>query len=166
MPGENMEAIRSVDGTREFNIILVRLKSVFFDAPRATELPPRPHGSETGEVEFKVSTKTWRFHEHRYALEIHLDVHMSQDGTTVINLALDQLGTFRVIGYSADEAVGLLRTKGVESLYPYARELVHSLAGRAGFQRLQLPPLVIEGAGSEGWVAASDQSGSWLTHLD
>jgi preprotein translocase subunit SecB len=128
---------------RHFSIRQVYLRNVSFDAPRLADFPQHVLEGDMDKVEFNVVSTARQFLDDRYALEVRFDVHATLEDVTVFRATVDELGTFIVVGYTHEEAMDLLRTEGIEAVYPYARELIQSLAGRCGVQRLGLPAVAI-----------------------
>jgi protein-export chaperone SecB len=143
MVSANSGAASTVAAGKVFSMSQVLLKTVSFDAPLATELPRKPDDIDMDKVELSFATKAWRFLNDRYALEVRFDVQASRKGVSAFHAVVEEIGTFRVVGYTEEQIGDLLRTRGVEAIYPYARELIHSLASRCGAQRLGLPAVAL-----------------------
>lgn len=79
-----------------------------------------------------------------YDVEVHMSVRATAGGKCLFLVEVKQGGLVELLGYGKEEADFVLRTRGVEALYPYVRELVNSLVVRGGFPRLALRPLDFE----------------------
>lgn len=124
-----------------FELRLVFLKDVSFESPH---VPGVLFGHEQPELKLGIES-TYRLRE-KDLFEVALDVtvHATAGDKSLFIIEVKHGGLFEVRGYPTDETVMLLRTKGPEALYPYARELVASLVSRGGFPRLQLRPINFE----------------------
>ena len=75
-----------------------------------------------------------------YDVDLQLSVQAMAGEKRLFLVEVKQSGLFELLGYQKDEADFVLRTKAVETLYPYGRELVNSLVGHGGFPRLTMRP--------------------------
>jgi preprotein translocase subunit SecB len=133
--------------SRQCNLKLLYIKDVSFEAPA---VPGVLFGHPEPVLEFNVSnTYTLSLEASGklgevYAVLVSVNVHARVGEKTLFLIEVQQGGLFELVGYGEDEKDFVLRTKAPEALYPYARELVSSLASRAGFPRLRLTPFNFE----------------------
>jgi len=78
--------------------------------------------------------------------ELILILYINANGKDgmVFRAIVEQVGLFKVTGYPENEISDLLRTKGAEMLYPYAREFILSMIGRAGLEQFSLKPMTFD----------------------
>ncbi len=137
--GSSPAAADSPAPRKEFSIRRVNLRRMGFDAPLVPNVAA--HNIDWENIELHTQRESRRLDENRYELVFTLYVHMKDDNGTVLQVTVEEVGIFRVLGYPEEEALALLRTKGAEQVYPYAREAVLSLVGRADIPNLGLKPL-------------------------
>ena len=125
----------------------VYVKDVSFEAPG---VPGILFGHEQPELLFDVAN-TYELCADAsvrlgdvYSVLVRITVQARAGDKTLFLIEVEQGGLFEVAGCSDEERDRLLRTRGAEALYPYARELVSSLVSRAGFPRLQLRAINFE----------------------
>jgi len=83
--------------------------------------------------------------DNRFELTLVLYVNAtSLDGEMVFRAIVEEVGVLKVTGYPEEEIADLLRTKGAEMIYPYAREFILSMIGRAGIPQFSLKPMTFE----------------------
>lgn len=140
MIGENGPGPDDTSIRKEFSIGQVFLKNAAFDAPSVPRMNYGVESMEWNDVDISIGSSAQRLLEDRYEVILHLGVHAKRDGVTVFRATVEQVGVFRVKGYTDEEARAVLPIRGGELVYPYAREFVLSMLGRSGVQRLQLPP--------------------------
>ncbi len=133
---------------RQCNLLQLFVKGASFEAP---QVPGILFGHDQPELVFDV-TNTYEICSEAsaklgevYSVIVRVTVQAEAGGKTLFLIEVEQGGLFEITGYATDdERDRLLRIKGGEALYPYARELVGSLVSRAGFPRLQLKPVNFE----------------------
>lgn len=120
------------------------LKDVSFEAPRVPGIlfghgPPAVeyHVSNT----YQLSVEASRNLGEVYDVTVHVTVKATGGDKVLFLIEVQQGGLFELKGYTAEEQETVLHTRAPEALYPYVRELVASLAHRAGFPRLSLQPI-------------------------
>jgi preprotein translocase subunit SecB len=130
------------------NLLQLFVKGVSFEAP---SVPGILFGHQQPELFFDV-TNSYEFSAEAsaklgdvYSVVVRVTVSAKAGDKTLFLIEAEQGGLFEVTGYEDQDARDkVLRVKGAEALYPYARELVGSLVSRAGFPRLQLRPVNFE----------------------
>jgi len=150
------------DGTgKGFNLRRAFLKGARFEAEN---LPSVLRGDIQPELGFRIASSYQWLTQDRVNILLKLMLTATAADRTILEIEVQQCGTFEVWGHSAEEAELLFRTKGLDYLYPYARELVSTFTGRAGLQNVILEPLVfsaIHAAGqlSGGVIQVEDAAG-------
>lgn len=134
-PGEN-------DGkpaqSPQCNLRLLYLRDLSFESPHVPEIL---FGHEQPELKLSIESSHKIREKDVFDVLLELTVHAMAGEKSLFLIEVKQGGIFEISGYSTDETLALLKTKALEALYPYARELVSSLVSRGGFPRLQLRPL-------------------------
>lgn len=138
MVSESVAGAAEAVSSKQFRIRRVSLRRLAFEAPDAPWIPTAKIDWEN--VEVHVGRELGGIRNDRYELVLTLYVHATADNETVFRGTAEQIGVFEVAGYSDEEASDLLRTKGAEQVYPYARELILSILGQSGVQNLGLKP--------------------------
>ena len=125
--------------TKRFTLLNVFLKDLSFEAPQTPQIlygHGRPEIQISMESQHKLRDKDKRTDVFDVILET--TVHVTAEDKSLFLIELKQGGVFEIAGYSTEETLAMLKTKALETLYPYARELISSLASRGGFPRLNL----------------------------
>ena len=135
--GSNTEATQS----RQCNLRLLYLRDLSFESPH---VPGILLGHEQPDLKMTVESSHKMRDKDIYEVLLEVSVHAMAGEKSLFLIEVKQGGVFEITGYSTDETLAILKTKAMEALYPYARELISSLASRGGFPRLQLRPLNFE----------------------
>lgn len=139
MPSEAPAGEAAADGAaRRFVLKKVYLKGATFDGPEMPGIQPADHQPE---IAFRVGSSHIWTSDTRAHLLLRLTLTATIGERQVFDIQVQQCGVFNVVGFDQEEAGLLLRTKGLEDLYPYARELVSDFIGRCGLTNIQLEPL-------------------------
>jgi len=144
------------DGSRKFVLQALHLKDLSFEAPNNPG-----QFSQKGvepDVQLSLSSGNRKLAEDTFEVTLHLSIHTTAAEQTMFLVELDQVGIFRVEGYSDDETRIILGTHCPTTLYPYARELVSSLVSKGGF-----PPLVLQHIDFDALYAQSSQQSGDVT---
>lgn len=130
---------------RSFELGRVLLQRVAFEAPKVRLLDLA--AIDRNDVQFEVSSEVSDRVNDVYELLLTVNVKVTSGGKKAVDISVEYIGTFRVTGYSDAEAAGLVRSRGAEHIYPYAREMIHSTANRCGLHNLALPHFKFDTAG-------------------
>lgn len=128
-------------GTRQCNLRMLFLKDLSFESPH---VPGVLFGHEQPELKFSIESRHKLREKTLFEVLLNMTVHAKAGEKSLFLIELEQGGLFEIEGYSTEETMYLLKTKCPETLYPYARELISSMASRGGFPRLQLRALDFE----------------------
>jgi len=126
---------------KRIQLQLLYLKDLSVEAPH---VPGILFGHPVPDLKYSVETKHKMRDKDLYDVQLEISVHATGGDKTLFLIELKQGGLFEVTGYTSEDTATILRTRAPEALYPYARELVSSLASRAGFPRLQLRTIDFE----------------------
>lgn len=150
---------------QQCNLLQLYVKDVSFEAPG---VPGILFGHEQPDLIFDVSN-TYELCADAsarlgdvYGVLVRVTVQAHAGDRTLFLIEVEQGGLFELTGGNDEERDRLLRTRAVEALYPYARELVSSLVSRAGFPRLQLRAINFESRYSAAMREFHEASGATL----
>jgi preprotein translocase subunit SecB len=144
MAVERAEVEATSGPTKGFSLRQVWLRSCSFDAPLVPRMHFLPDGTIGDDLRLGTTSEALKLLDDRYEVALYLDVQSTRGDETLFRAVTWVVGVFQVVGYEDEEAREVLRTKGAELMYPYAREIVSSMVSRAGVQRLALPTLASE----------------------
>lgn len=126
---------------RQLQIQKVYVKDCSVESPNAPAV-----FAESGEPQFKLDLGVGHTHvsENRYEVVVTLSATASAGDRTLFLIEVHQAGLFDIIGFADNELEAMLQIWGATQLFPYAREMVSSLAAHAGFPPVILPPVNFE----------------------
>ena len=127
---------------RNLDLRSAKLRKVGFEAPDVRSI--NVDKIDWDNVEVYVQREIGDRLEDRFELILVLYVNANGEDGMVFRAIVEEVGLFKVTGYPEEEIGNLLRTKGAEMLYPYAREFVLSMIGRAGIPQFSLKPMTFE----------------------
>lgn len=129
-------------GGPECLLLQLFIKNVSFEAPA---VPGILFGHDQPALSFDVSNTYELCAEASaklgevYTVTVRVTVEARASDKALFLIEVEQGGLFEVRGYTSEEQLDrALRITAAETLYPFAREMVSSLVGRAGFPRLQI----------------------------
>lgn len=127
-----------------FNVHSVYLKDLSFEAP----LSPKVFNEEwKPRINFDLQMSSEVISEaesvHEVVLHITVTVKLGEEKQekTAFLVEVKQAGAFLIQDFSPDDVKQILATTCPTVLFPYAREIVSSLATRGGFPQMVLPPI-------------------------
>jgi preprotein translocase subunit SecB len=128
------------DRTTEFIIQRIYVKDLSLECPRS----PQAFQEEwQPELNLQVTMST-RSVQDSYELVLQVTVTASSQGKTLFLIEIKQAGLFKLKGFTAEQNQQILGITCPTILFPYAREAVSDLVGRAGFPPLYLSPVNFE----------------------
>lgn len=121
---------------RELQILAVYLKDCSVESPNAPAV-----FAEQGETQFNLNldVKHTDVEGNRIEIVISISATAKRGDKTLLLIEAQQAGLFHVKGFEGDELTALLEIWGPAQVYPYAREVVASMASKAGFPQIVLP---------------------------
>jgi preprotein translocase subunit SecB len=124
---------------RQFNLGRIYVKDVSFEAPNTpevfTEQPANP------DIQLNLRTTQRNLPNGFVEVVLHVSAHAKAGEKTVFLIEVEQAGAFQVVGYTPDETRAIIGIACPNTLFPYAREVVSSLAQHGGFPPLYLQPI-------------------------
>lgn len=143
----NQSGPRAASGSRQCNLLQIYLKDLSFEAPR---VPGILFGHRRPGLQFdlanhyslcvEASAKLGEI----FAVEVMVRLEARDENQPLFLIEVTQGGLFELVGYPVEEKDYVLRTRAVELVYPWVRETVSSLVGRAGFPRVQMQVIDFE----------------------
>ncbi len=133
--------------TKECNLLYLYLHDVSFEAPH---VPSVLFGHKRPSLEFDYSTDYTLSADKSsdlgevYSVTVQVTVKATDEDKTLFLIEVRQGGIFEVVGCPPEDLDFFLRTKPVETLFPFCRELITSLVARAGFPNVRLRAIDFE----------------------
>ena len=127
---------------RKFMIEQVFTDKCSFEAPKPLyrlEKEWKPNAN------LDLDVKTTSLKDSIYEVTLIISVSVSIDGEKVFDTSVEQVGAFRIEGYENNELNQLLNSFCPTILYPYSRQVIADMVGRANFPPLHLSPVDFEG---------------------
>lgn len=122
----------------QFVIQGIYLKDMSFESPmgaKAFQEKLKPN------VNQDISTKTEKVSDNQYEVTLTVTVNVKAGENTVYLVEVHQAGIFLIKGIQGQQLAQVLNTHCPASLFPYAREVIDSVAVKGGFPPLALPPI-------------------------
>jgi len=113
----------------------------------SVELPNAPQvflGSFTPQIEVQLENAAERLGDATYEVVVKVTVTAKEGDKTCFLIEVAQAGIFEISGVAQPDLDPILGIACPNILFPYARETVADLIGRAGFPPLHLTPVNFE----------------------
>lgn len=146
--GEDMNTTPNQDNKGSLEIYNVYLKDFSFEAPSS------PHiftgdGKPKIELNLEMATAILSEEHHIYEIVLHITATSTlgeekEKAKPVFQIDMLQAGAFVLKGYTEEGLKRVLATTCAGMIYPYAREVISSMANRGGFPPLHVPPIDFE----------------------
>lgn len=125
-----------------FNIEKLYVKDVSLEVPGAPKVFLE---REQPQVDMELSTKGEKIDDGYYHVELKVTVTAKYPTKTLFLIEASQCGVFQIRGVPDADMEPVLSVACPNILFPYAREVVSDLSGRAGFPPVVLAPVNFEG---------------------
>lgn len=122
----------------EFGVQRVFVKDISFESPRAPDVFKEQWGPQ---VNMELRTNNKKIEDGLYEVGLELTLQATKDEKSVFVIELEQAGIFVVKGVEGEELKRVLATFCPNFLFPYAREVVDSLAVKGSFPPIMLAPI-------------------------
>jgi len=142
MGGEGKNTGESGESPIELTLKWVRLRKAGFELSHVRSV--QIDKIDWDNVEVYVQREIGGRLDDRYELVMVVYVNANGEDGMIFRAVVEEVGLFQVKGYPEEEISDLLRTKGAEMIYPYAREFVLSMIGRAGIPQFSLKPMTFD----------------------
>jgi len=126
---------------RQFALRQLYVKDISFESPNA---PAALTGQFSPDIKLNLHSAHKAVGDDAYEVVLHLNVHATANDRSLFLIEVEQAGLFQVSGYSPEDVNVILGTHCPATLFPYAREVIHSLVGKGGFPPLLLQPINFE----------------------
>ena len=154
----------------EFTIQRVYVKDLSLECPQS----PQAFQEEwQPELNLQFTMNTSSIAENIYELVLQITVTATSKEKTLFLVEIKQAGLFTLKGFTEEQNQQILSITCPTILFPYAREAVSDLVGRAGFPPLYLAPVNFEAlytqqlqkqAEEEGGASTQKAKNSIITH--
>ncbi len=115
------------------------LKDASFESPRS---PGVFAESWKPEMQLDINSRSSSLDEGVFEVVLTVTLRAKlENGKTAFIIEVQQAGIFRIEGFEADVRQRVLGTICPNTLFPYVREAVDSMAVRGGFPAIQLAPV-------------------------
>jgi preprotein translocase subunit SecB len=122
----------------EFGIQRIYVKDISFESPSSPQIFKEQWSPQ---INLEVHSKADRLEGDSWEVTLQLTVQARKESKAVFLIEVEQAGIFNVKGVEGDELGRILGTYCPNILYPYAREVVDTLAVRGSFPALMLQPI-------------------------
>lgn len=124
-----------------FGMQKVYVKDASVELPNAPRVFMEPH---TPQIEVQLESTAERLDETIFEVVVSVTVTAKQEDKTSFLVEVAQAGIFEISGVPEQDLEPVLGIACPNILFPYAREAVANLVGRAGFPALHLSPVNFE----------------------
>jgi preprotein translocase subunit SecB len=132
------------------------LKDASFESPRS---PGVFAESWNPEMQLEINSKTNTQPDNRFEVILTVTLRAkAQGGKTAFIIEVQQAGVFLIEGVDDSVRHRVLATVCPNTLFPYVRETVDSMAVRGGFPAIQLAPVNFEAAYTDALSQQNPQS--------
>ncbi|HUK05130.1 MAG TPA: protein-export chaperone SecB [Burkholderiales bacterium] len=125
----------------QFQIEKLYVKDLSLEVPNAPQIFMH---AEPPQLEIQIGHQAAQFSDGLYDVVVTVTVTARAGEKTIFLAEVAQAGIFSVRGIPAQELEPLLAIGCPTILYPYAREAISDLVGRAGFPPVVLQPVSFE----------------------
>lgn len=124
---------------QQFAIQKLYLKDASLESPNAPAI--FQEGQWQPELNVQINTEAKTISENLHEVVLTITVTAKQKASTAFLIEIKQAGLFSLSGFPQDQLGGMLGAYCPEVLFPFAREAICELAGKAGFPQLLLAPV-------------------------
>jgi preprotein translocase subunit SecB len=153
--GEIVSEENQQEGSGQVRLERMYLKDSSFESPNS---PAIYQESWTPEIELQVNTRSERVAENRFEVVLTVTVTAKLGEKTAFIAEVQQAGLFYMEGLPDQVIHRAVGTFCPNTLFPYVRETVDSLAVRGGFPALHLVPINFDAAYEEALKQASGEA--------
>ncbi len=124
---------------QQFAIQKIYIKDASLESPNAPGI--FQEGQWQPEVNVQINTTAKSAAENQHEVVLTITVTAKQSGKTAFLVEVKQAGLFMLSGFPKEQLGGMLGAYCPEVLFPFAREAISELVGKAGFPQLLLAPV-------------------------
>ena len=130
-------------GEQKFSIQRLYLKDVSLESPHApTIFSQKSH--KQPKIGLEINTETRAASGDAYEVVLNITATATLDDKTVYLVEVKQAGVFLISGFPKTVREALVHSHCPSILFPFAREVIANLVGKAGFPPLLLEPINFE----------------------
>ncbi|MDQ1362937.1 MAG: preprotein translocase subunit SecB [Pseudomonadota bacterium] len=124
---------------QQFAIQKIYIKDASLESPNAPAV--FQDGQWQPEVNVQINTEGKSMADNLHEVTLTLTITAKQKGKTAFLVEVKQAGLFLLSGFAKEQLGGMVGAYCPEVLFPFAREAVSDLVGKAGFPQLLLAPV-------------------------
>lgn len=143
---------------QEFSIQRMYLKDLSFETPAGVEIFKQQWKPQ---IQLDVNTRHEKLEDDLYEVVLTLTVTAKLEEQTGFLIEVQQGGIFLARGIEGDQLRQVMSTVSPNILFPYAREVIDSLAVKGSFPALMLAPINFDALYQQ---AMQQQAGTSATH--
>jgi preprotein translocase subunit SecB len=122
----------------EFSIQRIYTKDISFESPKTPQLFTEQW---TPEVKMEINTDAKPVNDPLYEVNLKITVTVQHKDSVAFLIEIMQAGLFTLKNFETAQRNQMLGSFCPNILYPYAREVISSLAAHGGFPALYLSPI-------------------------
>lgn len=142
---------------QQFAIQRVYIKDISFETPTGVEAFQTQWQPQ---VQLDVNTRANKLADDAHEVVLSLTVTATQDEKTMLLIEIQQAGIFAHQGIDGDQLNHVLNTVCPNILFPYAREMIDSLAVKGSFPALMLAPINFDALYQQALQQQNEQAGT------
>ena len=116
----------------------IYVKDISFEAPNLPEMFSVEYKPQ---IQMEMNSKSRIVAEYNHEVILTISVKAEIDDKTVFLVEVQQAGIYLLKNLNEQQLQHALSVMGPETLYPYVRETIAGLIGKAGFPAVQLAPV-------------------------
>jgi preprotein translocase subunit SecB len=136
---ENPQANTPETASARFSLQKIYIKDLSFESPRPVESLLTP--LEGADVNFELGSESRKLEGDLYEVVLTITVTIRAQNQALYLIEVKQAGLFSLMGLQPRELAAMLNVNCPNILFPYAREVVCTMAERGGFPQLLLKPV-------------------------
>lgn len=140
---DNVSDSKSNKTPQGLSIEKIYVKDVSFEAPNVPEIFQN-EWKPTISLNMDVKTSVLSKEKDVYEVVLKLTVTNKSNEKVVFLTEVSQAGIFSIRGFQQEQLKAIMAVPCLQILFPYAREAISDLTGRAGFPPLYLAPINFE----------------------
>ena len=124
---------------QQFAIQKIYIRDASLESPNAPAV--FQDGQWQPEINVQINTEGKSLADNLHEVTLTITVTAKQKGKTAFLVEVKQAGLFLLTGFPKEQLGGMVGAYCPEVLFPFAREAISDLVGKAGFPQLLLAPV-------------------------
>lgn len=124
---------------QQFAIQKIYIRDASLESPNAPAV--FQDGQWQPEINVQINTEGKTLADNLHEVTLTITVTAKQKGKTAFLVEVKQAGLFMLAGFAKEQLGGMVGAYCPEVLFPFAREAISDLVGKAGFPQLLLAPV-------------------------